>query len=139
MARRIEIELTSDRGDGTWTWRAAGAKQPKGELDAAVLPESAKVGDVLRADADFAVEGIEILAVLPPKGARKEPERLVVVGTRSDDEPLVTTQLAPKGRGGGRRDRGDWEDRGDRGDRGDRRGGPRGDRGRDGGRQPRDG
>lgn len=131
MSRRLEIELTSERPDGTWTWRAAGAKQPKGELDAAVLPESAKVGDVLRADADFAVEGIEILAVLPPKGARKEPERLVVVGTRSDDEPLVTTQLAPKGRGGGRRDRGDWEDRGDRGDR---RGGPRGDRGRDGGR-----
>ena len=134
MSRRLEIELTSERPDGTWTWRAAGAKQPKGELAAAVLPDGAKVGDVLRADADFAVDGIDILAVLPPKGARKEPERLVVVGTRGDDEPLVTTQLAPKGRGGGRRDRGDWEDRGDRGDRGDRRGGPRGDRGRDGGR-----
>jgi hypothetical protein len=130
MSRRLEIELTSERPDGTWTWRAAGAKQPKGDLVATVLPDGAKVGDVLRADAEFAVDGIEIIAVLPPKSARKEPERLVVVGTQKD-EPLVTTQLAPKGRGGGRRDRGDRGDRGDRadrGDRGDRRGGPRSDR-----------
>ncbi len=131
MSRRLEIELTSERPDGTWTWRAAGAKQPKGELNAAVLPEGVGVGDVLRADADFAVDGIEILTVLPPKAARKEPERVVVIGTRQD-EPLVTTQLAPKGRGGGRRDRGD------RGDRGDRRGGRPGDRGRDGDRPRRD-
>lgn len=117
MSRRLEIELTSERPDGTWTWRAAGAKQPKGELSATVLPEGSKVGDVVRADAEFAVDGIEIISILPPKGPRKEPERLVVVGTQKD-EPLVTTQLAPKGRGGGGR-----RDRGDRGDRGDRRGG----------------
>ena len=30
MSRRLEIELTSTREDGTWTWRAAGAKVPKG-------------------------------------------------------------------------------------------------------------
>ena len=30
MSRRIEVELTSSRDDGTWTWRAAGAKQPAG-------------------------------------------------------------------------------------------------------------
>jgi len=123
MSRRLEIELTSERPDGTWTWRAAGARQPKGELSAEVLHHGAKVGDVVRAEADFAIDGIEILSVLPPKTARKEPERLVVVGTRAD-EPLVTTQLAPKGRGGrrdGRRDRGDRQDRGDRGARGDRR------------------
>ena len=28
VARRIEIELTSARPDGTWTWRAAGALNP---------------------------------------------------------------------------------------------------------------
>ena len=139
MPRRIEIELTSTREDGTWTWRAAGAKQPKGELDGALLPAGAEVGAVLKADAEFMVDGIEIVAVLAPKAARKEPERLVVVGTRKD-EPLVTTQLAPKGRGGrdGRRDRdrdgGDRRDRGPRdrsgrGDRGDRPGGDRRPRG----------
>lgn len=105
MSRRIEVELTSTREDGTWTWRAAGAKLPKGELDGGLLFAGAKIGDVVRADAEFMMDGIDIIAVLPPKGARKEPERIEVVGTpRRDDEPLVTTKLAPKGRGD-RRDR----------------------------------
>ena len=138
MSRRIEIELTSERPDGIWTWRAAGAKQPKGELQGSLLPAGSKVGEVLRADADFAMDGIDIVAVLPPKAARKEPERLVVVGTKQD-EPLITTQLAPKGKGGGRRDRGDRGDRGDR-PRGDRRNDrDRGDRGGDRSRGDRPG
>ena len=49
MSRRIEIELTSARPDGSWTWRVAGAKQPKGVVEGALLPDDAKVGDVLRA------------------------------------------------------------------------------------------
>lgn len=114
MSRRIEVELTSTRPDGTWTWRAAGAKLPKGELDGSLLFAGAKVGDVVRADAEFLMDGIEILSVLAPKGARKEPERIEVIGTpRRDDEPMVTTRLAPKGRGGDRR----GDRRGDRPDR----------------------
>ena len=46
MSRRIEVELTSQRDDGTWTWRAAGAKQPKGSLDGTLLYDGASVGDV---------------------------------------------------------------------------------------------
>lgn len=131
MPRRIEVELTSSRDDGSWTWRAAGAKQPKGELDGTLLYEGAKVGDVVRADADFDVEGITVVAVLPPKSDnRVAPERLEVIGTRTD-EPLVTQTLVKRGRGD-RPDRGDRRDRGDRGDRGDRR--PR----RDGDRRPSD-
>lgn len=108
MSSRIEVELTSTREDGTWTWRAAGAKLPKGELSGSLLFDGAKVGDVVRADAEFMMDGIDIVAVLPPKGARKEPERIEIVGTpRRDDEPLVTTKLAPKGRG----DRGDRRER----------------------------
>ncbi|MFM7069186.1 MAG: hypothetical protein ACKOYM_06960, partial [Actinomycetes bacterium] len=129
MSRRLEIELTSRRPDGTWTWRAAGAKQPKGEINASVVPEGVDVGHVVRADAEFLVDGIEILSILPPKGPRKEVERLEVVGTRRD-EPLVTTQLVEKGRGsrdrerrgGGRRRDGD-------GPRGERSGGERRPRG----------
>ena len=122
MSRRIEVELTSRRDDGTWTWRAAGAKQPKGDLDGGLLYEGAAVGDVVRADADFLIDGIVITGVLPPKGARKEPERLEVIGPSRRDDQLVTTQLAPKGRG--RRE----------GDRRERRGGRSGERqGRDGG------
>jgi hypothetical protein len=60
VPRRIEIELTSARPDGTWTWRAAAARQPKGVLDGALLFEGAKAGDVLKAEAEFELEGIVI-------------------------------------------------------------------------------
>ena len=136
MPRRIDIELTSSRDDGTWTWRAAGARAPKGNVAAAVLPADAKVGDVLKVDAEFFVDGIEITGVVPTKGTRKEPERLELLGGTGADEPLVTTTLAP--RRGGDRDRGPRRG-GDRprgprpeGDSrdGDRRGGrPAGERG----------
>ena len=98
MSRRIEVELTSARDDGTWTWRAAGAKQPKGELDGALLYEGAKVGDVVRADADFMMDGIVVTAVLAPKAARKEPDRLEIIGPPRRDDSLVTTTLAPRAR-----------------------------------------
>lgn len=142
MPSRLEIELTSQRPDGSWTWRAAGAKQPKGELDGAILPEGASVGDVLRAEAEFLIDGIDVLSVQAPKAARKEPETIQLIGS-GREEPLVTTQLAPKGRGdrrrGDRRDRGDRGERGDRGDRGPRdRDRNRGERGpRPGGDRPR--
>ena len=112
MSRRIEIELTSTRPDGSWTWRAAGAKLPKGDLPGSVLFDGAKVGDIVRADADFMLDGIVILTVLAPKGARKEPERIEVVGTRRiDDDQLVTTTLAPKQKREGRSDRRPRRDR----------------------------
>ncbi|MEZ5137922.1 MAG: hypothetical protein R2711_03890 [Acidimicrobiales bacterium] len=67
MSRRIDIELTSDRGDGSWTWRIAGAKQPKGVLRAELLPAGAAVGQELRADVEVSLDGTEVTAVLPPK------------------------------------------------------------------------
>jgi hypothetical protein len=125
MSRRIEVELTSQRADGTWTWRAAGAKQPKGELDGALLFSGAKVGDVVRADADFDIDGITIVSVLPPKEkTRDEPQRIEIIGTVRD-EPAVTTTLVEKRK---RRDRADG--RGRRGREGARDGrGGRGQRG----------
>lgn len=129
MSRRIEIELTSQKDDGSWTWRAAGAKQPKGTLDGGLLYAGAGVGDVVRADADFELEGISVTAVLPPKGPRKEPERIEIIG--KPVEGGVTSQLARKPKGD--RDRKPRRDDKRRGSRDDR-GGPRGDRGRDGAR-----
>src|SRR4051812_26119101 len=64
-------------------------------LAAPAPPAGSRVGEVVGAAADFAIGGIEILHVLPPKAARKEPEMLTVVGTRQD-EPLVTTTLVEK-------------------------------------------
>ena len=136
MSRRIEIELTSARPDDTWTWRVAGAKQPKGVLEASLVPGDAKVGDVLRADAEFELEGVSIIAVLKPAPKRQERERLVLLG---DTRPFegVTTSLVTKGA----RSRRDRDDRGPRpswaGERRDgpsaRAGGPRGPGARDGG------
>ncbi len=99
MSRRIEVELTSQRDDGTWTWRAAGAKEPKGSLDGALLYDGASVGDVCRADADFEIDGIFVTSVLPPKGrsGRPDDERIELIGDGKVVEG-VTTQLARKGR-----------------------------------------
>ncbi len=135
MSRRIEIELTSRRDDGTWTWRAAGAKQPKGSLDGSLLQEGMSVGDVVRADADFTLDGIEILSVSPPKARSGRPAAETIEILGGTFEPGVKTHLAPKRGGRDRSDRGRGRDRGGRRDRGERRdGGGRGGRG-DGGRR----
>jgi hypothetical protein len=135
MSRRIELELTSNRGDGTWTWRAVGAREPKGILNGTLLPGDAKVGDTHRAEADFDLDGITVLSVLPAKGARKEAAKLELMGSSKPFEPVLQT-LAAKG-SGPRRDFGDRADRPPRGDRPDRP--PRGPRpeGAAGDRPPR--
>ncbi|MDP9073030.1 MAG: hypothetical protein M3N98_02450, partial [Actinomycetota bacterium] len=98
MARRIEIELTSARPDGSWNWRAAGALKPRGMLDGKLLYDGAKAGDVVRADAEFEVEGITIVGVLPPKEKKRaEPDRLEVIGPPRDPNPGVTTSLTSRG------------------------------------------
>ncbi len=125
MPRRIDIELTSARDDGTWTWRAAGALKPRGVLDAKLLYPGANAGDVVRAEADFEIEGITILAVLPPKAKRAEPERLEIIGTPREQggvtSSLVSKQDRPRDRD---RDRDRTRDRGP----GAPRGGPGGER-----------
>lgn len=115
MSRRIDIELTSSREDGSWTWRAAGAREPKGTLEGAILPSGAAVGQVLRAEVEGFLDGLSVVAVIPPRAPRSEPERLEIKPSGTD-QPLVTSTLAPKRSGErGRRN--------DRGRDGDRRGG----------------
>lgn len=145
MSRRIDIELTSDRGDGTWTWRAAGAKQPKGELKSTLLPDGAAVGQELRAEVESGLDGTEVIAVLPPKEKnRAEVQTIELIGRPLRDNELVTSKLAGRG-DRDRRDKGDRKGRGERKDRGERRndGERRGRRdadsaGRDGQRRGRD-
>lgn len=122
MGRRIEVELTSSRDDGSWTWRAAGAKQPKGDLLASLLYDGAKVGDVVKVEAEFHLDGIEVTEVFAPK-QKKERTNLLEMKTRPlRDDELVTTQRVAKSERRGDR-RGGRGDRGDRGDRGRNRGG----------------
>jgi hypothetical protein len=133
MATRIEIELTSRRDDATFTWRAAGAREPKGVADAALFPAGSSVGEQFRVEADFDLEGITVTNVLPKEEKKKSPFDTLELLSR-DDEPLVTQQLADKGR---RNDRDRGERRGGRGKRrdGERGDGERGARGEGGGRE----
>jgi len=97
VARRIEIELTSARPDGTWTWRAAGALNPRGALEAALLYGGAKVGDVVRAEADFGMEGITVVSLEPPRAPEESDPNVIQL---LDRPPIaaVTTQLAGRSR-----------------------------------------
>lgn len=99
MSHRIDLELTSARPDGTWTWRAAGARQPKGSLEASLLYEGAAVGDVVRADAELGLDGTTIVHLYPPRERRPEPERLVLLGPATPS-PGVSSSLVPKARRG---------------------------------------
>jgi hypothetical protein len=145
MGHRIEVELTSQTDAATWTWRAAGAKLPRGTVSADLVPVGSAVGTVLRAEVESTLDGTTVTALLPPKGkaAPKVVDRIEVVGTPSSG-PDVNVILAGKGRRrrdddeGGRRPsgRGPRPD-GDRRPRGEGRGPGRGGEGRGGeGRGP---
>ncbi len=114
----MDVELTSERPDGTWTWRAAGARQPKGVLDGTLLPGGVGIGDVVRAEADIDIEGITITTVLPVRGQRKAAPRLEVLGSGREEASVITQW---RERGG----RGDDADRPPRRSREDRPGGDR--------------
>lgn len=134
MSRRIEIELTSTRPDGMWTWRAAGAQQPKGVLNGSLLPANAAIGMVMKADAEFELEGITILSV---SATKQKAEKSGLLALIPSDKPFeaVTQVLAKRDRG----DRGPRQDRGDRPDRGQRRDRPGGPGTPGGPRSPRPG
>ena len=140
MSRRIEIELTSARPDGTWTWRAAGAQKPKGVLDGSLLPSGASVGNVLRAEAEQELDGITILSVASTKAKTEKGGLLELLPSERPFE-AVTQQLAKRDRDD-RRPRRDGDDRRPRRERGERPGGPAGERrprreGETGERRPR--
>jgi len=85
MSRRIDIELTSARPDGTWTWRAAGAQKPKGVVDGAMLPGDASVGLVVRADVETDLDGSTVLSVQAAKG---RTERSGLLELLPSDKPF---------------------------------------------------
>ncbi len=91
MSRRIDIELTSSLGDGTWTWRAAGAKKPKGLLDGAILPTGAKVGDELKVEAEQEIDGITILQVVHGR-EKQERSLLELLPAEREFQPVVETR-----------------------------------------------
>ncbi len=88
---RMKIQLTSARDDGDWTWRAHGARQPKGSIGRDLVPDGAAVGDVLRVEVDQFMDGIEVTSVLRGQAERTGAESLEIIGS-GRNEPLVTTE-----------------------------------------------
>jgi hypothetical protein len=125
MSRRIEIELTSKREDGTWTWRAAGAQQPKGVVEDSVVPAGSQVKDVVRAEVESDLDGTRVLSIAASKQKAERSGILQLIPSEKPFEP-VTQQLRKKGgrdgdkRRGPRREGGEGRPRGERRD-GDKR------------------
>lgn len=97
MSRRIEIELTSRREDGTWTWRAAGAREPRGLVDASMIPDGFAVGEVLRAEIESDLDGNRVLSVAAPKAKTERSGLLQILPSDKPFEP-VTQQKARRER-----------------------------------------
>ncbi|HVB06508.1 MAG TPA: hypothetical protein VNF07_09730 [Acidimicrobiales bacterium] len=131
MARRMEIELTSLKDDVSYTWRAAGARQPKGVVETKLLPAGAKVGDVLRVEADFELDGITVVQVLPNKEHSPSTDRIELRPERPVTGGVTTTLVGKEERrGSGRRDAlGEDRPRRDRPSRDSRPGRPPAERG----------
>ena len=109
-----------------------GARQPKGTVDAGLVPPGQAVGAVLRAEVEIGLEGIEIQSLTAAKPARspeKTEGRIEVKGTPRR-APDVSVILAP---GSDKRRRDDDGERRDR--RGGGRRGPDGEGRRDGARR----
>jgi len=95
VSRRLEIELTSTLGDGGWTWRAAGAKAPKGSVADGVIPAGHQVGDVLKVEADFDLDGITVLSVVQSREKKQRGNTLDLIPNSASFEP-VTQRLTKK-------------------------------------------
>ncbi len=131
MPRRIEIEITSLQGDVA-TWRAAGAKMPKGVLNVDLVPGGPVVGSVYRADVEQYMEGLEVISVMPPKTASPLDPRKERIELLPSTKPVpdVVVTYASKGRGPRRDSDRDGARDGARGGRGTGRDGARRDESR---------
>lgn len=148
MPRRIDIELTSALADGSWTWRQAGSKVPKGVIDGGILPAESKVGDQVKVEVQQGIDSMDVLSVV--KGRDKADFGLLeLLPVEENFQAVIETRAKrdrndrdgrdgkrdgkPDGkRGGGGRDGrrrdGDSEGRGGEGRGGEGRGDKRGPR-----------
>ena len=123
MSRRIDIELTSALADGSWTWRAAGARKPNGQMDGSLLPPGSAVGDILKVEVEQMLDGIEVQSIVPGREKSEDTNVLELLPSEKPFEAVIETRA--------KRDRNDRRD--DRGRRDNKRdGGRRRDNKRDG-------
>ncbi len=140
MSRYTDIELTSQAPDGSWTWRAAGARQPRGTVSSDLVPTGGRVGDVVRAEIESGLEGVEVVSIAAPKQVRHIDEgvqRIEVLGAPRQ-APGVSISLArgSRQREGERRPRREGRPGGDTRPRRDAEGPRRGRAGGPGAQRP---
>ncbi len=130
MSRRIDIELTSALPDGSWTWRAAGARKPNGHLDGGLLPPGSSVGDILKVEVEQMLDGIEVQSIVKGREKAEDENVLELLPSEKPFEAVIETRA--------KRDRSERRDSRDgrdgRGRRDGKREGGRRDGGRSGGR-----
>jgi len=90
---KIDVEITSQREDGDWTWRAVGAREPKGTVEASLLPDNSSVGAQFSVETEHFLDGIVVTKVFDKKQDSEKGETLEILGSGKQAD-LVTTQLA---------------------------------------------
>ena len=90
---KIDVEITSQREDGDWTWRAVGAREPKGTVEASLLPDDLIVGAQFSVETEHFLDGIVVTKVFDKKQESEKGETLKILGSGKQAD-LVTTQLA---------------------------------------------
>jgi hypothetical protein len=128
MSRRIDIELTSALPDGSWTWRAAGARKPNGQMDASLLPPGSAVGDVLKVEIEQMLDGIEVQSIVKARDKAEDANVLELLPSEKPFEAVIETRAKRD-----RSERREGRDSG-RGRRDGKRDGGRRDGGREGAR-----
>ena len=107
MPRRIDIELTSSLDDGSWTWRQAGARVPKGVLAGTILPDASKVGDQLKVEVEQGIDGIDVVSVIKGREDQAPSNVLELLPVEENFQAVIETRA--------KRDRNDRDGRGGRG------------------------
>ena len=95
---KSDVEMTSKLEDGDWTWRAVGAREPKGTVEASLLPDDLSVGKQFSVETEHFLDGIVVTKVFDKKQDSEKGETLEILGSGKEAD-LVTTQLGKSKKG----------------------------------------
>ena len=98
---KIDVELTSRRDDGNWTWRAVGAREPKGTVDSSLLSADVSIGSQFSVETEHFIDGIVVTKVFEKKQSSDKGDFIEILGS-SKNLDHVTTQLAKSKKGKGK-------------------------------------
>ncbi|MDG2352620.1 MAG: hypothetical protein P8L35_07420 [Acidimicrobiales bacterium] len=95
---KIDVVITSQRENGDWTWRAVGAREPKGTVEASLLPDNLSIGAKFSVETEHFLDGVVVTKVFDQKQSSEKGETLEILGSGKQTD-LVTTQLAKSKKG----------------------------------------